>query len=50
MTIGFDESVYSVDEDASQVVVDVVVLDGELTSNVEVELNTQDGSATRLGK
>ena len=50
MTIGFEELVYSVDEDASQVVVDVVVLDGNLTRNVEVELNTQDGSATRLGK
>ena len=47
--IGFEESLYTVDEDAGTVTVSVRVLDGQLSSEVEVQLNTQDGSATSSG-
>lgn len=40
---------YSVDEDAGQVTVFVRLLGGELTSNVVIRLNTEDGSATSSG-
>ena len=40
---------YSVDEDAGIVTVNVRVLDGQLSSEVEVQLNTQEGTATSSG-
>lgn len=47
--IGFEQTVYSVDEEAGQVTVFVRLLSGELTSDVVIRLNTQDGSATSSG-
>lgn len=45
-TIGFEETVYTVNERDRQVVV-AVILDGELSDDVRVRLTTEDGSATR---
>ena len=43
--IGFNNSVYTIDERAGEVVVSVVVLSGTLSDEVVVRFNTQDSSA-----
>ena len=48
VVIGFLEEVYTVNESDGQVVVTVAVLGGQLSRTVEVELLTQDGSATGI--
>ena len=49
VTIGFEEMVYLVLETAGRVVVPVVLLDGELSSDVTVRITTEDGTATGSG-
>ena len=49
VSIGFRETVYSVDESTGQVVVNVEVLSGTLSENVVVRFNTIQGSATGRG-
>ena len=49
-TIGFEETVYTVGESEGQVVVGVVVLAGELSRDLVVSMETEDGSATSTGK
>ena len=46
VTIGFDESVYSVGEGAGQVVLGVSVLTGTLSSDLVVSVITMERSAT----
>ena len=46
MTIGFVETMYSVDEDEGPAMLSVGVLFGELSEEVVVSFTTQDGSAT----
>ena len=41
---------YGVDEDDGSVTVEVQVLQGSLSADVEVELTTRDGSATSSGE
>ena len=48
--IGFIRTGYDVDENDGTVTVEVRVLEGELNSEVEVELTTQDGEATSKKK
>lgn len=48
--IGFERTEYSVREDAGQIQLVVRVLDGVLSDNVRVRLETEDGSATRPGE
>ena len=48
MVIGFQAEVYSVSESDGQAVVTVAVLGGQLSRTVEVQLLTQDGSATGI--
>ena len=47
--IGFEQTEYMVDEEAGQVTVGVVVLDGVLNRTVDIAFTTQDGSATSGG-
>ena len=49
-TIGFEETLYTVNEGDGQVVVGVAVLAGELSRDVVVSMETEDGSATSTGK
>jgi hypothetical protein len=44
--IGFEQTMYMVDEEAGQVTVGVAVLDGVLNRTVDIAFTTQDGSAT----
>ena len=48
VTIGFVETLYSVDENDGSIVVTVAVLSGELSEDVVVGFNTQDDTATGL--
>ena len=43
--IGFEETLYTIDESAGVVTVSVAVLSGSLSSDVAVRLITRDGSA-----
>ena len=45
VVIGFERTLYTVDENDGQVVVSVVVMEGDVTGNVLVELTTSPGSA-----
>ena len=49
VTIGFEETVYSVLETDGSVMVPVVLLVGELSSDVMVRITTDDGTATGSG-
>ena len=43
--IGYEETLYTIDESAGEVTVSVAVLSGSLSSDVVVQLVTRDGSA-----
>ena len=43
--IGFERTLYTVDENDGEVVVSVIVLEGAVTGNVLVEFTTPPGSA-----
>ena len=43
--IGFERTLYLTNETAGQVVVDVVVLEGQVTGTIVVRVATRDGSA-----
>lgn len=43
--IGFERTVYTVDENDGEVVVSVAVLEGEVTGDVVVQFTTPSGSA-----
>ena len=45
VTIGFDRQLYSVEEQAMAVEVSVLVLDGILTRDVEINILSSDGTA-----
>ena len=45
--IGFEETVYTVNERDRQIIVAVAILDGELSDDVRVRFTTEDGTATR---
>lgn len=47
--IGFLQPLYTVPEEAGSVTVLVGVISGSLTSDVNVEISTSDGSATSSG-
>lgn len=47
VVIGFERTVYSTNETAGQVVVNVIVLEGQVTGTVIVRLDTVPGSAQR---
>jgi hypothetical protein len=46
LVIGFDPTVYSVNEDDGMVTLEVAVLDGVLDTDITIQLATGDGSAT----
>ena len=48
--IGFERSLYEVDEEDGSVTVAVRVLEGTLANDVEVLLTTTDGTATSSGE
>ena len=43
--IGFEKTLYTVDEFEGQAVVGVAILDGSLSQDVVVRVNTEDGTA-----
>ena len=45
VTIGFEKTLYTVDELQGQAVVGVAILDGTLSQDVVVGVNTEDGTA-----
>ena len=46
VVIGFEKTMYTVEEDGREVSVDVSVLEGSLSGEVLVRIMTHDGSAT----
>ena len=44
--IGFEESVYRVEEEDGEVTVFVMILSGELTSDVDIAFTTESGTAS----
>ena len=49
MIIGFEQTLYSVDEEAGRVTVSVAVLDGTLNRTVAIGFATEDDTATSGG-